>query len=601
MLANKWEGASSPLQLSGWLVTHVENDTAAEGALARVFWVIRTAAMRFPSRCKGGCGSTAFTLDGRESKKDALRIFDAPAAGRSVIWRIRRTRVRCRGCARYDVEELPLYVDLHSGMTARAYIHMRRQAASKPYLAVAQEMGISRSVIRWMMTERFERVREMRESQRPRPPVKPTDEEGLPIRKVVDGRPWVGETRVPRYLGLDEVAMIDRRFPREAHLKKLRAVLFDLESGGLVDFMLDNGKPTIAAWFAGLEVWERSRIKAVAIDMNADYRATIRAALGDHVPIVVDRFHLDAMAQAAADAVRRAEVKVRSKGRKSSGDPEVRKFARMLRRKRLPTTLESRNELRDYLRAHPLTYYALLARQDFREIFDEAQNSAEGQERLHAWRVGLDPVIRPAFAQVERNLDKFGREILAFFDVGITNSMTESGNGLIKRMSRAGPSIYLETIRDKMLMRRRFRPATALLCDGCGSSDEDCIEQAGPGAGPSGTAGRIVCVPCLHGHGKVRRRIHRPSERLHELFIPGQRADNPRPLSRREAVRRRGEQIAMVLGEVKDAPVIRPQDLLLIKPAVRQRPERRVERANIDVAPEVVIEGEPLIPVDLVA
>ena len=65
MLATKvWEGGSSPLQLSGWAVTHVENEMAAEGAGARVFTVIQTADTRFPSGCKGGCGSTAFTLDG---------------------------------------------------------------------------------------------------------------------------------------------------------------------------------------------------------------------------------------------------------------------------------------------------------------------------------------------------------------------------------------------------------------------------------------------------------------------------------------------------------------------------------------------------------
>ena len=590
MLLTTWEGARNPLQLSGWAVTHVDTRLTTGGRRARVFEVVRIADPRSPAPCpRPGCEEAGYTLDGRNPSALGIRIVDAPSLGCAVSWSIRRSRFRCRGCGRRDVEQLPLYVDGVSGMTARAYLYVRMQAANRPYLAVAQEMGIAESRVSSIMRH-GRSLRSRRPDQEPKPS-KPTTPDGMPIvRAETDGRPWVGESRVPRYLGLDEVALVDRK-NGQAHMKLPRTVMVDLESGNLVAMFLDNRKTTIAAWFAGLEAWERSRIIGVSIDMERDYRATVRAALGDGVRIVVDRFHVDRMAQDAADLVRRAEVqaaprKARSKARKRHVDDDVRMFARMLRSRRLPKTPERRDLLRTYLRSHPLTYVAVTARQDFRAIFETARGQDDARARFKAWADGLNPIIRPAFAGVERALRVFGREILMYFDLPISNGPTESANGMIKRMMRAGPSAHIETLRDRMLVRGRYRPTTSVLCDGCRTWCEDPVVYAGPGL--TGVAGRLACTSCATGVKRARR--HRPTETLRDLFVGGSYKDSRRMLSRREAVRRRNEQLPMIFEPPSAEPVIRPADMLLLDGPKTVRRARRKKPEPVPVASPAVEE-----------
>ncbi len=576
MQLTTWEGARNPLQLSGWAVTHVDTRLTTGGRRERVFEVVRIADPKPPAPCpRLGCEEAGYTLDGRDPSAKGLRVVDTPSLGCAVSWSIRRSRFRCRSCGRRNVEQLPLYVDGVSGMTARAYLYVRMQAANRPYLAVAQEMGIAQSRVSSIMRH-GRSLRSRRPDQAPKPS-KPTAPDGMPIvRAEADGRPWVGESRVPRYLGLDEVALVDRK-NGQAHLKQPRTVMVDLESGNLVAMFLDNRKTTIVSWFAGLEAWERSRILGVSIDMDRDYRATVRAALGDGVPIVIDRFHVDRMAQDAADLVRRREVeaaprKARSKVRNRHVDDDVRMFARMLRSRRLPRTPERRELLRTYLRSHPLTYVAVRARQDFRAIFETARGEEEAKARLEAWAEGLHEAIRPAFAGVERALRVFGPEILTYFDLPISNGLTESANGMIKRLMRAGPSAHIETLRDRMLVRGRYRPTTSVLCDDCRTWCEDPTVYAGPSQ--EGVAGRFACATCATG--VKRPREHRPTETLRDLFVGGSYKDRRRMLSRREAIRRRNEQLPMIFELPSDEPVIGPSDMLLLDwPTTKTRGRRK--------------------------
>ena len=206
----------------------------------------------------------------------------------------------------------------------------------------------------------------------------------------------------------------------------------------------------------------------------------------------------------------------------------------MLRSRRLPRTPERRESLRAYLKAHPLTYLAYEARQDFRTIYETAASSVEAAARFAAWERGLDPRMARAFAPVLASLRAFRTEILAYFATRITNGPTESANSAMRRVVRAGPNIRVETLRAKMLARGRLRPATSFFCDGCGA-------RSRRGRVHEGRDGDLRCGPCS------------AAPTLRELFDGEELDAMRRVLSRRQQVARRGKQIAFAFDARQDA------------------------------------------------
>ena len=538
----KWEGASSPLQLSGWAVTMIDVGLTTKGRPLRTFHVVRTAEPRMPFRCGDSCTSSSFRLDGREGKTSGLQIADVPGYGGATQWVIHRTRLVCRECGAARFEVLPRYIETSTRMTARLHRFIRHQATTRPYLNVADEAGISENALRDVVFDDY-------------------DPEKLARRQPKRG-PKVDRLPSPRYLGLDEITLVDRRDPDKAHLREARAVLVDLESGNVLALLDDVRAETIAEWFGALSMADRARLRGVTIDMSRSYRTVLAkvlkakppelddaenaawdAVLARPLPVVVDRFHVEARAQAVANRVRVAEVQAAARRarspdwRRRANDDDVRLIARMLRSRQLPRTRERREKLRAYLKAHPLTYAAYQARQDFRVIYETSSSSVEAGARFAAWERDLDPRMARVFAPVLASLRTFRAEILAYFDLRITNGPTESANATMRRVVRVGPNIRVETLRAKMAARGRLRPVTSFFCDECGA-------RSRRGKAHEGRDDDLRCGSCLNapaGTAALRRRPAPPT--LRDLFDLEEHDAMRRVLSRRQQVARRGEQM----------------------------------------------------------
>ena len=538
----EWEGASNALQLSGWAVTTIDVGLTTRGRPLRTFHVVRTAEPRMPFRCGDGCTSSSFRLDGREGKTSGLRVADVPGFGGATRWMIHRTRLVCRGCGAARFEVLPRYVDVATRMTARLHRFIRHQASVRPFLNVAEEAGIAEAAVRDVVFDDY-------------------DPDRLARRQPKRG-PKVDRLPSPRYLGLDEITLVDRKDPDKAHLREARAVLVDLESGNVLALLDDVRADTIAKWFGTLSRADRTRLRGVTIDMSRSYRTVLAkvlkakppelddeenaawdAVLARPLPVVVDRFHVEARAQAVANRVRVAEVQAAARRarspdwRRRANDDDVRLIARMLRSRQLPRTRERREKLRAYLKAHPLTYAAYQARQDFRVIYETSSSSVEAGARFAAWERDLDPRMARAFAPVLASLRAFRTEILAYFDLRITNGPTESANATMRRVVRVGPNIRVETLRAKMAARGRLRPVTSFFCDGCGA-------RSRRGKAHHGRDDDLRCGPCVDapaGTAALRRREAPPT--LRDLFDLEEHDAMRRVLSRRQQVARRGEQM----------------------------------------------------------
>jgi transposase len=80
-----------------------------------------------------------------------------------------------------------------------------------------------------------------------------------------------------------------------------------LDSGALLDVVDGRRGPTVTAWLSDRPRWWRRRVRLVAIDMSAEFRAAVRKAL-PKAKISVDHWHVVRLANDMVTKVRRRRV-----------------------------------------------------------------------------------------------------------------------------------------------------------------------------------------------------------------------------------------------------------------------------------------------------
>ncbi|WP_146038933.1 ISL3 family transposase [Sulfobacillus sp. hq2] len=187
-------------------------------------------------------------------------IRDLPMHGKRVRLYLRTRRFRCKSCHRTFYETLPDVNDKRL-MTQRLVTWLGPQAMRRPFVHVAEEVGIDEATVRDVFSE-----------------------------YVTQWEAW-RRVETPTWLGLDEI-----------HLTKPRGVVTNVRERTLVDILVDRRKDTVARYLGQLP--NRSRIQLVAMDMWRPYKEAVEAVLPQTI-IVIDKFHVLKMANAAVERVRK--------------------------------------------------------------------------------------------------------------------------------------------------------------------------------------------------------------------------------------------------------------------------------------------------------
>ncbi|MEV4532129.1 transposase [Streptosporangium sp. NPDC049304] len=211
-------------------------------------------------------------------------------------------------------------------------------------------------------------------------------------------------------------------------------------SGALLGQTAGQTGKAVVDWLnARGEDW-RSQVCFVSIDPAACYRTAIRQAL-PHATIVVDHFHLIAIANKALTSVRQRLTREYRGRRGRATDPEWANRRRLLRgRERLSerTFIRMWNDLIDYeLTGQILT--AWVVKEELRALLACAREQAPRSVISHRlfrflfWCAdsGIGELITLA-----ETIDAWWPETLAFITTGITNARTEGTNRLIKDAAR---------------------------------------------------------------------------------------------------------------------------------------------------------------------
>jgi len=205
----------------------------------------------------------------------------------------------------------------------------------------------------------------------------------------------------------------------------------------------DRNQDTVQKYLSKLE--EGHRVEVVVMDMWRPYRQAVAAVL-PNATVVVDKFHIQRMANDALEGVRKALRESLSDKRRRT----LKKDRYILLRRRHDLKDEDLIILESWTHNFPTLGAAYNAKEDFFKIWDETDRQA-AEDKYTAWRNDLPLEVADHFEPIVTAMGNWYDPIFAYFDTGLTNAYTEALNGLVKVINRTGRGYSFEAIRAKIL------------------------------------------------------------------------------------------------------------------------------------------------------
>lgn len=365
------------------------------------------AEQLLPSACPE-CGGGADQFKGNGTRRQFL--LDEPRGSFGVRIDLRRRSFSCRVCGTSKLVPLDCIAEGRR-MTRRLELYLQRRSLLRPFSEVAQETGVSSKTIREIFREHVKALEGEREKKCP----------------------------TPRVLGLDGVYINSKE----------RAILTDPERGLVVNIV-----PTVQAELLGnvlRAMPDCERVEVITIDMSAGLRSAVTRAF-PRAAIVVDRYHIQRMANEAVDNVRR---RLRKEIKRTRGGIQM-CHRKLLRKHRGQLTLAERSQTEQYFKLLPELESAYEAKENFFAIW-RASSSFAAKAQYEEWREACPPEIRCDFKTLFTAMENWGEYVFNYFDHPHTNAFTEASNRRIKDIQREGRGGSFETVRYKAIFGTLLR------------------------------------------------------------------------------------------------------------------------------------------------
>jgi transposase len=366
-------------------------------------FIITAKAKYKPYGCEKCWKADANQIHKHGSRERMIR--DINYQNKRVGIKFTHQRYKCQVCGQTFYQMLD-FVDKDCKMTWRLYEYIREQAIRKPFSQIAEELGLSHTIVRDIFKEFI------------------ADNED---KKVIIA---------PKVLGIDE-----------AHLNKvMRGVFTNVEANQIIEMTPTRSKKEVIKFMKSMEGYEN--IEVVTTDM---WRPYIDAAYETipNVAVVIDRYHVVKCAVAALDTIRK-------QFKNSLNKNEARQLMRD--RKVLLSNEEDLHSFQITLRdkwfsLFPTLKDAYYLKEDFRKLYNSSSR-AEAEELFDIWCSCIDADFKP-FLEVAKMVMAFRKEIFNYFDYKYTNAFTESTNDIIKLIEKNGRGYSFEVLRAKVLFGSR--------------------------------------------------------------------------------------------------------------------------------------------------
>jgi transposase len=399
------------LGLNGLAVDHVELD--ADGVP-----VVHVITADEQARCCPSCGLVSSSL----KERVLTRPWDLPVGGNTVrlLWHKHRWRCRSAGCPKQT------FTETVPPVPARARLTMRlRQAAGTAVATagrvvseVAASAGLSWPVVHAAFVAR--------------------------AAALLSAEPAPVEV-----LGIDETRRGKPKYTLDPQTGKSEETVGRWHTGfvdvtgtqGLLGQVEGRTTEDAAAWLEQQNASWRERIRYVAIDMSASYRAAIHRAL-PAATIVIDHFHVVQLANKALCEVRR-RLTFRHRGRRGrKSDPEWIARNRLTRNwedltGEQVTTMWTKLEAAGPIGTGTLT--AWIAKEELRTVLAcnrEKFDPAEIRRRLYNFYLWCADSGITEIKRLATTIETWWHGIEAFLRTGITNAKSEGINRAVKLAAR---------------------------------------------------------------------------------------------------------------------------------------------------------------------
>lgn len=238
-------------------------------------------------------------------------------------------------------------------------------------------------------------------------------------------------------LGLDEIAL------KKGHRDFVVMVRARLRDGRLaiLGVLPNRDKDTVKAFVAGIPAGLAATIQTACTDLDEGYINAVHEVLS-WMKVVVDRFHVAEKYRAAADTVRKQELKRLKRElseadyrqlpgplwafRKNSGDLRPAEHACLERLFTYSPALKT---------AYPL-------RQDLTRIFEQAASPDRAEEQLRMGQARGRQSGRQCFDDVLNTLNRWWQEILNYFVNRNARGFVEGLNNKLKVLKRRGDGLF---------------------------------------------------------------------------------------------------------------------------------------------------------------
>lgn len=408
------------LHMRGWRVTSIEykrDETVIHAELLTEL---------VHCRCKKcgdgkGCRSTKIIGHGL-TRTQYLQHTPSDERPRRITYH--RQRYFCLDCEHTSGQPIP---GIYKGtkMTRQLRRYVARQSLVEPFGMIAKRVGRSEKDIRKVFAKHSAHLKKIREIE------------------------------TPRVMGMDGVYVNRKESLIVTDLERRRPVMM---------------RPFIKEWpmaAALSKMPNLDEVEEVVADMAGGLERVQKAVMPG-ARRTKDRYHVQRMANAAVDVVRRSLTpgkRGRTKGQMAMCSSHI------LRKRKNQLNLGER-AARDWcLGLYPelrLTY-------DLKEAYCEIWGStdvaiarrkyAEWLEMHGAWRKQMPQDLRDAFRPLIRVMKNWEEGIFNYFYSRHTNAYTESANAQVKEIARKAPRAKFDTIETKVVQGRRLQQQREVVRD----------------------------------------------------------------------------------------------------------------------------------------
>lgn len=344
-------------------------------------------------------------------------VKDLPISSQAVYLRVNRRQLKCTQCEKPFSEELS-YVSKNRTYTKRLAKEIVQQVLDNDIRSVAQRNDVSEEEIETML-------------------------------KDIGAELLQEKPREIKRLGLDEIAWVKGQ-------GNYCAVLVDLDSRKLLAIVESRTQEDIRKvlnnW--GQEILDQ--IEEVSIDLWKAYKSLVEELM-PNADVVADRFHVMKQVNAELDnmrkALRREAETIKNSDRKEQMLAGIKKSKYALLKNEKDLNEQQKEKLNSVKQVAPLLARMHQLKEEFRLIFEQAENWGEGLLKLLDWL----KAAAPEFPESRKTIVRWLGEIVGYFERRTTQGVVEGINNKIKLIKRSAYGFRnFENFRRRTLLSWHF-------------------------------------------------------------------------------------------------------------------------------------------------